>query len=334
MLKPTHLTLTVVLGASLLAACGTQPIKESPSGDATTKAPTDNTHPGVNSVGYDRDMWQQLLTDAPSIRRSVFYTPTGVQAVTESDDPAVAARIKEHAFAMQARMKTGARVRVWDQVFQELFDNHAKVRLEVTPTEKGVRIVEAADSPEVAALLWSHAAGVSDFVREGHEAGRRATARIAPGTPPPPEVTFGGVRHRILLSQPSAQQLASLKAAGADEIINFRKPSEHPEFDESSAAAEAGLGYCSLPFGLAEELTDDIITSTRSALRVAGEQGKIVVMHCRTGNRVGPAWIAWRVLDERIPLEQAVREARFMQMVTPAYEQIARDYVRNHGPRS
>ena len=251
--------LAVTIAAAGAISCTTKDPQNTAAATSRppSKAPADNAYPGVNSVGYDRGVWQQLLTDAPKIRRSVVYTSTGVQATTESDDPAVIARIKDHAAAMQARMKTGARVRVWDPVFQDLFDHHDAVRLEVTQTENGVRIVEAADSPEVVSLLWSHAAGVSDFVREGHEAGGRATARIPPGVPPAPEVSIGGVRHRILLSQPDAAQLAMLAAAGASEVVNFRHAAEHAAYDESAAAEGQGLRYCSLPYGTAEELTDD-----------------------------------------------------------------------------
>ena len=44
-------------------------------------------------------MWQELLGANTKIRRIVRHTETGVEAVTESDDPAVAAKIIEHAKA-------------------------------------------------------------------------------------------------------------------------------------------------------------------------------------------------------------------------------------------
>lgn len=150
----------------------------------------------VNTVAEDRDVWQQLLTDHAKIRRTVVHRQEGergiVEATTESDDPVVAARIRNHAVAMQNRMKAGAQVRVWDEVFEELFRRHDLVTLELTMTEKGVKIVEWSTDPETIALLRSHAMGVSDFVREGHEAGARATPRLPVGAPlPPPEVADG-----------------------------------------------------------------------------------------------------------------------------------------------
>jgi len=332
------ITLAALSATALLASCAGEPRAASttdtspaPMSPPASAQATNNPYPGVNSVAHDRDIWQQLLSDHTKLRRTVVYTATGVEATTESDDAAVAARIKEHAAAMQARMKTGAQVRVWDPVFTELFKKHSAVRLAITPTDKGVSIVESSDDPEAVALLWSHAAGVSDFVREGHAAGRRETPRIKAGSPvPPPEVAIGGVKHRVLLSQPDAAQVAALKASGVNGLVNFRKPAEHADYDESRAAAEAGITYCALPYKDASELTGEVIDAARAALRDGDAKGQTLALHCRTGNRVGPGWIAWRVLDQGVPIEQAVGEAKVMRMVDPRYEPIAREYVKRH----
>ncbi|MBL0920940.1 MAG: hypothetical protein IBJ10_02295, partial [Phycisphaerales bacterium] len=127
------------------------------------------------TLAYDKGVWMRLLEHHTKIRRELRHLENGVEATTESDDPAIAALIRDHALAMQRRMNLKARVRVWDPVFLELFEHADKVRLEVTPTEKGVRIVETSDDPHVVMLLRSHAAGLSDFVREGFEASAKAT---------------------------------------------------------------------------------------------------------------------------------------------------------------
>ncbi|MGD9690331.1 MAG: hypothetical protein AB7K52_14070 [Phycisphaerales bacterium] len=136
----------------------------------------------------------RLLDHHESIRREVTYLPTGVSATTESDDPAVAAMIREHAHAMAARMKVGADVRIWDPVFRELFDRYRSITLTVTPTPSGVTIVESAPDPETVSLLWSHAAGVSEFIRTGPAGSGKATPRIAPGSPPPAPETVAARR--------------------------------------------------------------------------------------------------------------------------------------------
>lgn len=322
----TPAALAVVAGtalamALLVSGCATK-------GDARAETATPRADAGVNPISHDRDAWMQLLREHTLIRRSVTYTANGVDAVTESDDPAVAARIRAHAQAMQARIKAGARVRVWDPVFADLFEKHGAVRLEVTPTDRGVRIAESSDDPEAVRLLWSHAAGVSEFVREGPPANRRATRRIEGATPPPPEVAIGGVSHRVLLAQPDAGALAALKAEGVSGVVNFRQEKEHPDYVEGQACRDADLGYANLGYKDPVELTDSLLDAARAALRDADAGGRATAMHCRTGNRVGPAWIAWRTLDQGVPLEQAVGEAKMMRMVDARYEAIARDYVR------
>lgn len=249
----------VVAALSVLGAC---------AGPSKNRAIAD-PYPGVNTVAQDRAVWQQLLSDHTKIRRSVVYTPTGVEATTESDDPAVAARIIDHAKAMRARVEAEAMVRVWDPVFEELFAKHGAVRLEVSPTPRGVTIRESADNPEAAALLWSHAAGVCDFVREGHDAGSRATVRLRPGTPPPGEVAIGGVKHRLLMTQPDAGALAQHAERGAKGVVNFRRPGEHTDYDESAAAGACGMEYDNIGYAGAAELSDEVLDRARAAPRCA-----------------------------------------------------------------
>lgn len=334
-----HVSLFVGIGLlslGILGACAqspadpNDPAKRSSSEQAAAAATSiDDPYPGVNTVARDRDVWIELMHANASIRRTVRHTEQGVEALTESDDPAVAAKIIDHAHAMQARMKVGAQVRVWDPVFAELFRKHGHVNLEVTPTEKGVRIVESSADPEARALLRAHAMGVSEFVREGIKSMPRETARFSPDSPlPAPELAIGGVPHRIILTQPDGAQLGSLKSAGVDVVISFREPSESPEFDEQAAASSVGMAFCNLPYAGAADLNDEILDSARAAIKAADEKGETAALHCRTGNRVGPAWAAYRALDKGVPVEQAINEARAMQMIDPQLEDKARDYIR------
>lgn len=298
---------------------------------ATTGAPADDPYAHVNTVDHDRDVWMELLDAHASIRRTVWHNQTMVGAVTESDDPKVSAKIKEHTMAMQTRMKAGASVRNWDPVFAEMFEKHGAMKLEVVETEKGVRITETSDDPEALALLRSHAMGVSEFIREGGEASSRETKRIRVGDPlPPTEVSIGGVRHRLLLVQPSGEQLAQLKAEGATGVVNFRKPAEHEGYDEAQAATDAGMAYSCVAYVGATELTDEVIDRSRAAIRDADQRGEIVVLHCCTGARVGPGWAAYRALDAGVPVERAIDEARALQMTDRAMIARVREYIQTH----
>jgi hypothetical protein len=180
-------TVQVNLAAAALvafaAACGSTESKQStaaalpgPNLDPRVpRAPAAVSTEDPGTLGYDRDVWQTLLYHHSKIRREVKRLPNGLAAVTESDDPAVAMLIKDHALAMKDRIGKGRRVRTWDPVFRELFDRHDKVRLEVELTAKGVSIVETTDDPETLRLLRSHSAGVTEMVIEGNKASQRET---------------------------------------------------------------------------------------------------------------------------------------------------------------
>jgi len=142
-------------------------------------APTSVTSADPGTHAYDRDVWQTLLYHHGKIRRTVTALPDGLAAVTESDDPAVATLIKDHALAMQVRMTEGQAIRTWDPVFKELFERHDKVKLAVMLTEKGVSITETTADPETLKLLRAHSAGITDMVREGSRASQRETPRVA-----------------------------------------------------------------------------------------------------------------------------------------------------------
>jgi uncharacterized protein (TIGR01244 family) len=333
--QPTPHPLPVIL-ATILSAT-TLPLLTACSSTPKPAIPTQSDLlANVNTVAHDRDVWTALLANNAKIRRTVTYTATGVEATTESDDRAVVALLQNHARAMKNRMQAGAPVRVWDDVFADLFKKHQSVTINVTNTEKGVTITESCtvlDSqqtadPETVSLLWSHAAGVSEFVRSAERSGHEPTHRIPAGsTPPPAELAIGGVPHRILLTQPTAQQLVSLQAMGAKGVLNFRHAAEHPDYNEQAAATSTGLSYCNLPYKQAEELTDELLSTARTTLRESTAKNEPLVLHCRTGNRVGAAWACWRALDCSIPVEQAISEAKAMGMNNPAYETKARAYI-------
>jgi uncharacterized protein (TIGR01244 family) len=311
---------STVLGAGLLHA-----------NQDSGRAPQAPTTP--NSVAYDRSVWVDLLRSHETLLRTVTHTENGIEATTESLDPAVAAKLIDHTQAMKVRIESGARVRVWDDVFADLFERYDGITIDVEVTERGVRISESASDPEAVALLRSHAMGVSDFVREGFEASRRQTRQVGVGDAvPAPELAVGGVPHHIVLTQPDGEQLRALKDAGVDTVINLRKHDEHPEYDEAAAAAEAGIAYINHPYNGAGELTPELIETVRKTLREQSEAGKKVAIHCRTGNRVAPIWMAYRVIDQGVALDRAIAEAEAMQLTTPEYRLIALDYIATNWP--
>jgi len=277
------------------------------------------------TIAYDRGIWQSLLTDHTKIRRVVTFRADGVDAVTESDDPDVARRIKDHAHRMKVRVDQGATVRFWDPVFADLFEKHDKITLAVTTTDKGVSISESSDDPAVVSVLHAHASGLSDFVRDGHAAGRRETARVdSAGLIGRTIITIGGEPLRFDRTAPDAAALESAKAAGVTTVIDFRKASESTGFDEKAGAESLGLNYFNIPFQNEAELTDEVFDATRESLK--GLKGA-ALMHCRSGNRAAAAWLPYRVLDDGVSWDQALAEAKAIGLKAPALEAKAKDYI-------
>jgi ubiquinone/menaquinone biosynthesis C-methylase UbiE len=117
----------------------------------------------------DQDVFHYLLRHRADIRRSVKQIEGGVETLTESDKPEVAAKIQEHVDAMHRRVTTGRGFRYWDELFAAIFEHHKSIRMEVTPTDQGVRVVETSDEPAVTALIRAHAKVVSNFVAHGFD---------------------------------------------------------------------------------------------------------------------------------------------------------------------
>jgi YHS domain-containing protein len=108
-----------------------------------------------------------LFDHHDKITRTVKNTENGVETLTESDDPKVQTLIAEHAWAMQKLLESRQPIRQWDPLFAELFKYADKIKLQITRTPKGVKVIESSSDAYVVKLVQAHAQGVSEFVKEG-----------------------------------------------------------------------------------------------------------------------------------------------------------------------
>lgn len=115
----------------------------------------------------DREVFQFLLTNHEKITRKVKELPDGVETLTESNDPEIADKIKEHVQWMEYRIKETNPIRMRDPLFRELFQHTDKIIMKHEDTENGVRVIETSDDPYVAKLIKAHAETVSAFVARG-----------------------------------------------------------------------------------------------------------------------------------------------------------------------
>jgi len=131
----------------------------------------------------------------------------------------------------------------------------------------------------------------------------------------------------LLAGQPSSADLELAAEQGVRTVINMRKP-EELELDEGALVRELGMAYVHEPWNGPEELTDEVFDTYRALLDGAERP---VLLHCKSANRVGAVWLAWRVLDGGLPVEEARAEAREVGLKTPQYEAAALEYVERRG---
>jgi len=108
-----------------------------------------------------------LLDNGKQVTRTITDLPNGVVTVTESADPAIAAKIREHVGAMYRRLADNKPIHMRDPLFREMFANADKIVMRSEATEKGVRVTETSTDPKVAALIKAHAQVVSKFIENG-----------------------------------------------------------------------------------------------------------------------------------------------------------------------
>ena len=135
------------------------------------------------------------------------------------------------------------------------------------------------------------------------------------------DIWFGGM--------PSSNDLRVAADRGVRTVVNLRNASEHPDFDEEAAATSLGLAYHNPGFNGGEQFTDARIDGIRELLTTAPRP---LLLHCASANRVGGAWIPYRVLDLGADLDTAIAEAKTIGLRSAAYEQRAREYIDSQRP--
>lgn len=120
----------------------------------------------------------QLFRHHSEIHRNVTVLPDGVRAVTESDNPEVAALIKEHVGDMYARIDQDRPFAYpMSRTVPVMFRNTSRYRRQLEITPKGVAITETASDTDMIELIKAHAREISGFVTEGMPAMMRDMMR-------------------------------------------------------------------------------------------------------------------------------------------------------------
>ena len=142
------------------------------------------------------------------------------------------------------------------------------------------------------------------------------------------------VGHVLLGAQPDEVAFEALASEGTTRVIDLRGAAEDRGLDEAEVMDVLQLEYVSLPVSGPDDLTDELFDEARRLLREhdGGGQGD-VLLHCASSNRVGAVWLTRRVLDEGVPLEQAVEEAHQVGLRSQALEDAAKAYILGAGKK-
>ena len=126
-----------------------------------------------------------------------------------------------------------------------------------------------------------------------------AIAGVANASEPVPGLVTGG--------QPTAQQLAALRQAECELILDCRDPMEPRPLSEADEVKRAGMEYIVIPVGHTRG-EDETLRRIREVL-TANVGKRKMMYHCASGNRVGATLIPYLVLDQQFSEEDAVMTA-------------------------
>lgn len=133
---------------------------------------------GMGDMMGPMRLGMELFQRHTEIHRSVTVLPNGVRAVTESDDPEVAALIQAHVGDMYARIDQDRPFAYpMSRTVPVLFQNIGRYHRQLELTPKGVAVTETASDADMIALIKAHAQEISGFVAEGMPAMMRGMGR-------------------------------------------------------------------------------------------------------------------------------------------------------------
>jgi hypothetical protein len=112
-----------------------------------------------------------MFADRDRIKRTVKNLPDGAEAVTESDDEAIASLLQEHVPAMEGRVLENNPLppMTFHPIFVELIKHADDYTLTYEETDQGMKVIYHSEEPYVVMLVQEHAKLVSRFIKNGME---------------------------------------------------------------------------------------------------------------------------------------------------------------------
>ena len=134
---------------------------------------------------------------------------------------------------------------------------------------------------------------------------------------------FGDIYLGGTVSPPALKEARQKK--GVRTVVNLRLPGEQIDWDEGHTCRRYGMEYFNPGFKTPNTLSDRLITMLRELL--ADPRKRPILMHDSSGARTGAIWLAYRTLDDTVPYEQALNEARGLGLKKGELEDRVKKYI-------
>lgn len=130
---------------------------------------------GMMCMGHDSATMAQmvviheLMLNHDRMTRTVTNLSDGIRTVTESDDPLMARRIKEHVATMNQRVvaRDDPGLPMESTALHAIYRSGDKIRTRADTTARGIVVVQTSSDAATVAALQQHASEVSELVRRG-----------------------------------------------------------------------------------------------------------------------------------------------------------------------
>ena len=112
---------------------------------------------------------------------------------------------------------------------------------------------------------------------------------------------------------------------GVRTVVNLRLPGEQIDWDEGHTCRRYGMEYFNPAFKTPNTLSNRLITMLRELM--TDPRKRPILMHDSSGARTGAVWLAYRTLDDTVPYEQALNEARGLGLKKGEFEDRVKAYI-------
>jgi protein tyrosine phosphatase (PTP) superfamily phosphohydrolase (DUF442 family) len=130
--------------------------------------------------------------------------------------------------------------------------------------------------------------------------------------------------------QPSAAAFEAFKAAGGQVVLDIRDPMEPRPFDEAELVRGLGMEYVNVSVRQGS-LDDAMMDRILETVRRNTEEGRPLLFHCASANRVAGALIPYFIIDKGMGEDEAVEAAMRVGLRGADLLEWGLDYARRKG---